>query len=56
MELNEGRLPAGIDGRQTFSTIHLSRGSTGIDINVVGEPSAVREKIGLLAQQELLRG
>ena len=56
MELNEGKLPPGIDGRQSFSTIHLSRGSTGIDINVVGEPSAVREKIGLLAQQELLRG
>ncbi|HCC45049.1 MAG TPA: hypothetical protein DEQ32_11650 [Gammaproteobacteria bacterium] len=55
-QLNEGNLPGGLDGRQSFSTIHLSRGSTGIDINVVGEPSAVREKIGIPSQQELLQG
>ena len=55
-ELTEGRLPNNLDGRQQFSTIHLSRGSTGIDINVVGEPSMIREKLGLKAQQELLRG
>lgn len=54
--LNEGSLPGDLDNRQQFSTIHLSRGTTGIDINVVGEPSAIREKIGIKAQQELIRG
>ena len=55
-ELNEGKLPEGLDRRQQFSTIHLSRGTTGVDINVVGEPTAVREQIGLSPQQELLKG
>ena len=54
-KLNEGKLP-GLDTRQQISTIHLSRGSTGIDINVVGDPSAIREKIGLSVAQELLKG
>lgn len=54
--LNEGELPANLDTRQEFSTIHLSRGSTGIDINVVGNPVTVREKLGIGVQQELLRG
>ena len=55
-ELTEGRLPENQDNRQQFSTIHLSRGSTGIDINVIGGPSTIREKIGtVIASKELLR-
>ncbi len=56
-ELTEGNLPENLDNRQQFSTIHLSRGSTGIDINVIGGPSAVREKIGTITTaKEVLRG
>ena len=57
-KLNEGHLPGDLDRRQQFSTIHLSRGTTGIDINVVGEPSAIREKIGLVrtVQKDILKG
>ena len=56
-ELTEGKLPKDLDNRQQFSTIHLSRGSTGIDINVIGNPSAVREKIGtIVSSKEVLRG
>ncbi len=54
--LTEGQMPADLDSRQEFSTIHLSRGTSGVDINVIGTPGAVREKLGIGAQQELLRG
>mgnify|MGYP001186791152 CR=1 FL=1 len=54
-ELTEGKLP-GLDKRQQFSTIHLSRGSAGLDINVVGDPSDVREKIDIITAKELLKG
>ncbi len=54
--LTEGQMPTGLDARQQFSTIHLSRGSTGIDITVVGDPTAVREKIDTVTARELLQG
>ena len=44
-KLVEGKLPPNLDNRQEFSVIHLNRGNTGLDITVVGDVSAVNEKI-----------
>ena len=48
--LTEGKLPKGLDTRQSFSVIHLNRGNTGLDITVVGDVSTVNEKIRPLTQ------
>jgi len=52
--LTEGKLPSNLDQRQEFSLIHLNRGNTGLDITVVGDVSAVNEKI--LPPKSVLRG
>ncbi len=52
--LNEGLLPAGLDPRQDFSKIHLNRGQNGIDITVVGTPTAIESQ--LLNNKQLLKG
>lgn len=44
-KLMEGKLPDNLDQRQEFSVIHLNRGNSGLDITVVGDVSAVNEKI-----------
>jgi hypothetical protein len=53
-KLTEGKLPENLDRRQEFSTIHLNRGNTGLDITVVGDVSAVNEKI--LPPKSVLHG
>tara|TARA_B100000131_G_scaffold304059_1_gene328701 strand:+ start:2017 stop:2316 length:300 start_codon:yes stop_codon:yes gene_type:complete len=54
--LTEGRMPAGLDDRQSFTKIHLSRGQNGIDITVIGTPTAIENKINVHGAKQLLRG
>tara|TARA_Y100000034_G_C6898979_1_gene415122 strand:- start:550 stop:858 length:309 start_codon:yes stop_codon:yes gene_type:complete len=54
--LLENRLMGSLDMRQTFTKLYLNRGQSGIDLTVVGEPSAVQEKLGLGSNKKLLRG
>ncbi len=53
--LHEGRLPDHLDTRQKFTKVQMNRGSTGLDIVVVGCPSTVEEKLNL-SKRILLKG
>jgi hypothetical protein len=53
--LSEGRLGA-LDKRQIITRVYLNRGQSGIDLIVVGEPTAIQEKLGLGSNKQLLRG
>lgn len=53
-KLKSGLLPDNLDPRQRFTKIHLSRGLSGIDLIVIGEPSSVQEQ--LLGTKQLLKG
>jgi len=53
--LKEGRLPDGIDARQEFTRIQLTRGQLGLDVVVVGPPQSVEEKMGK-AKKKILKG
>jgi hypothetical protein len=44
----------GLDPRQEYSVIHLSRGSAGLDITVVGNVGSINEKIQKTASELLL--
>jgi hypothetical protein len=54
--LKEGNLPDGLDDRTRFSRLHLNRGQNGLDITVVGDPSLIREKVGIDNKRSLLKG
>ena len=53
--LQEGALPEGLDNRQEFTRVHMSRGQLGLDIIVVGSPSSIEDKLGR-SQKQVLRG
>ena len=53
--LVEGRLPSGLNQGQSFTTLYLDRGQTGIDVVVVGDVEMIREKLGI-ARRTLLKG
>jgi hypothetical protein len=53
--LQEGVLPEGLDNRQEFTRVHMSRGQLGLDIIVVGSPSSIEDKLGR-SQKQVLRG
>jgi len=53
--LSENRL-RGLDKRQVFTRVYLNRGQSGLDLVVVGEPTAIQEKLGLNSSKQLLRG
>jgi len=53
--LVEGRLPPGLSQGQSFTTLYLDRGQTGIDVVVVGCAEAIREKLGVV-RRTLLKG
>ena len=53
--LQEGVLPEGLDNRQEFTRVHMSRGQLGLDIIVVGSPSSIEDKLGR-TQKQVLRG
>ena len=54
--LSEDRLLNELDKRQSFTRIYLDRGQSGIDLTVVGAPTAVQEKLGLILNKQILRG
>jgi hypothetical protein len=51
----EGQLPDELDSRQRFTRVQLNRGSTGLDLVVVGSPEVVENKLRL-GNRELLKG
>jgi hypothetical protein len=53
--LQEGILPDGLDNRQEFTKIQMSRGANGLDIVVVGGITMIEGKLNIQTQQ-LLRG
>jgi hypothetical protein len=53
--LTEGKLPDGLDTRQTFTKLQVHNGTTGSEFVVVGPPSIIENKLKG-NQQELLRG
>lgn len=53
--LQEGVLPEGLDNRQEFTRVHMSRGQLGLDIIVVGSPTTIEGKLGR-SQKQMLRG
>jgi hypothetical protein len=53
--LQEGLLPEGLDTRQEFTKIQMSRGTNGLDIVVVGGITMIENKLNIQTQQ-LLKG
>lgn len=53
--LREGILPDGLDDRQEFTKIQLSRGNGGMDIVVVGAIGLIEDKLNV-STRELLKG
>ena len=53
--LKEGILPDGLDTRQEFTKIQMSRGTGGLDIVVVGAIGLIEDKLNISTQQ-LLKG
>jgi hypothetical protein len=53
--LVEGKLPNNLDTRQKFTKVQLNRGSTGLDVIVVGCPSIIEEKLNF-SNRVLLKG
>ena len=53
--LGEGRLPEGIDSRQEFTRIQMTRGNLGLDVVVVGPPHSIEEKISK-EKRQILKG
>jgi len=43
--LNEGRLPEGLDKRQAFTKLTLDRGTVGLELTIVGNPSIIESKL-----------
>jgi hypothetical protein len=52
--LNEGRLPEGMDPRQTFTKLTLDKGTVGLELTIVGSPAVVESK--LKKQRQVLNG
>ena len=55
-KLNEGMLPDVLRDEQHFTRIYLNRGQAGLDVVVVGTPTAIQERLGLSKDKQLLRG
>ena len=49
--LKEGILPDGLDTRQEFTKIQMSRGTGGLDIVVVGAIGLIEDKLNISTQQ-----
>tara|TARA_B100000287_G_C19982649_1_gene523163 strand:- start:65 stop:340 length:276 start_codon:yes stop_codon:yes gene_type:complete len=43
--LQEGKMPEGLDTRQSFTRLYLDRGQQGIDVVVVGNTEIIAEKL-----------
>jgi hypothetical protein len=57
-KLTENLLPTDMDQRQEFTKIYINRGHTGLDITVVGSPSAIEGKMfeTQTREREILKG
>jgi hypothetical protein len=55
MLLREGRLPPGLDDRQSFTRISINKGTYGQDLIVVGKIDEVYKKLDF-EKKKLLRG
>ena len=53
--LKEGKLPDGLDERQEFTKIHMSRGNSGVELTIVGDISTVQRAM-LASDRTLIRG
>jgi len=53
--LQEGALPEGLDARQEFTKIQMSRGANGLDIVVVGGIVMIENKLRIRSEK-LLKG
>lgn len=51
--LKEGILPDGLDDRQEFTKIQMSRGNGGLDIVVVGGITMIESKLNVKEKQVL---
>ena len=52
---SEITLPEGLHSAQKYTTIYINRGHSGMEILVVGEPSAIEEKLRV-ASKKVLKG
>lgn len=52
--LLENKLPSELDNRQEFTCIQMNSGHSGFNITVVGNPSAIEEKLRHV--RKVLRG
>ena len=43
--LTEGRLPEGLDVRQSFTRLVLDKGTVGLELIIVGAPALVESKL-----------
>ena len=43
--LGEGKLPDGLDDRQSFTRLVLDKGTVGLELTIVGNPSAIESKL-----------
>ena len=43
--LCEGRLPDGLDTRQSFTKLTLDKGTVGLELTVIGMPSVIESKL-----------
>jgi len=44
-DLNEGNLPKDLDARQSFTKLILDRGSVGLELTIIGNPTTVESKL-----------
>ena len=53
LNINNKKLPAGMDLAQRYTRVYMNRGQVGIDFVVVGPPEMVEKKLN---KKQLLRG
>ena len=53
--LREGKLPDGLDERQEFTKIHMSRGNSGVELTIVGDISTVQQAMQA-TDRKVIRG
>ena len=53
-KLNEGQLPEGLNNEQRFTRVAIDKGHTGLEIVVVGDPTAIETKLKGVGRELLL--
>lgn len=52
--LGEGKLPKGLDERQSFTKLVLDKGTVGLELTIVGNPASVETKLN--GEKRVLNG